>query len=166
MARGPAITRAEYTGAGRTGQEGGQMAGRWVDLRVAAEILGVSTEAVRKRASRGTLESRKGEDGRVYVRVDAGEDEGVTPDNNALISHLQDEVAYLRDENRRKDEIIMQQAMTMRALGSPTPETTRDEQNDGQGEPGPGPEGRDAPEPAEGNIERPRRGLWRRIFGG
>ena len=48
--------------------------------------------------------------------VDGGRDAGVDPNNAALISQLRDEVAYLRDENRRKDEIIMQQAMTMRQL--------------------------------------------------
>jgi hypothetical protein len=34
-------------------------------------------------------------------------------------SQMRDEIQYLREENRRKDEIIMQQAMTMRALTSP-----------------------------------------------
>ena len=43
----------------------------------------------------------------------------------ALISQLRDEVAYLRHENRRKDEIIMQQAMTMRQLtAAPSQEAT------------------------------------------
>ena len=48
--------------------------------------------------------------------TDEGQDEGVDPNGHALISRLKDEVAYLRDENRRKDEIIMQQAVTMRQL--------------------------------------------------
>jgi vacuolar-type H+-ATPase subunit I/STV1 len=95
-----------------------------ITIQEAARALGVSEGAVRKRVTRGTLQHEKEEDGRVYVYldagdrrgVDAGEDEGVDPDNNALISQLRDEVAYLRDESRRKDEIIMQQAMTMRQL--------------------------------------------------
>jgi hypothetical protein len=89
------------------------------------------------------LKHEKEEDGRVYVyldargrrRVDVGQDEGVDPNNTALISQLKEEVAYLRDENRRKDEIIMQQAMTMRQLTAassqePTeaPETVEAEQ--------------------------------------
>jgi hypothetical protein len=49
-------------------------------------------------------------------------DEGVDPNSNALISQLRDEVAYLRDENRRKDEIIMQQAMTMLQLTAAPPQ--------------------------------------------
>jgi excisionase family DNA binding protein len=95
-------------------------------IQEAARRLGVSEGAVRKRVTRGTLEHHKDEDGRVYVYLDAGVDsgvdEGVDPNSNALISQLRDEVAYLRDENRRKDEIIMQQAMTMRQLTAAPPQ--------------------------------------------
>ena len=93
-------------------------------IQEAARRLGISEGAVRKRVTRGTLQHEKEDDGRVYVFLDAGDrrgvddvqDEGVDPNNAALMSQLRDEVAYLRDENRRKDEIIMQQAMTMRQL--------------------------------------------------
>src|SRR5215218_7468193 len=54
--------------------------------------------------------------------VDEGDRRGVDPNSNALISQLRDEVAYLRDENRRKDDIIMQQAMTMRQLTAAPPQ--------------------------------------------
>ena len=95
-------------------------------IQEAARRLGVSEGAVRKRVTRGTLEHHKDEDGRVYVYldggVDEGVDEGVDPNSIALISQLRDEVAYLRDENRRKDEIIMQQAMTMRQLTAAPPQ--------------------------------------------
>ena len=99
-------------------------------IQEAARALGVSEGAIRKRVTRGTLQHEKEDDGRVYVYVDtggrrgvdAGQDEGVDPNNNALISQLRDEVAYLRDENRRKDEIIMQQAMTMRQLTAAEPQ--------------------------------------------
>jgi hypothetical protein len=93
-------------------------------IQEAARQLGISEGAVRKRVTRGSLKHDKEDDGRVYVYldtgdrqgVDGGQDKGVDPNNSALISQLRDEVAYLRDENRRKDEIIMQQAMTMRQL--------------------------------------------------
>jgi DNA repair exonuclease SbcCD ATPase subunit len=99
-------------------------------IQEAARALGVSEGAVRKRVTRGTLQHEKEDDGRVYVYVDMGDrrgvddgqDEGVDPNSNALISQLRDEVAYLRDENRRKDEIIMQQAMTMRQLTAAEPQ--------------------------------------------
>jgi hypothetical protein len=40
------------------------MSGRWVDLREAATVLGTSTEALRKRAMRGSLRSDR-QNGRV-----------------------------------------------------------------------------------------------------
>ena len=99
-------------------------------IQEAAKRLGVSEGAVRKRVTRGTLQHERDDDGRVYVYLDAGgrrgvddgQDEGVDPNSNALTSQLRDEVAYLRDENRRKDEIIMQQAMTMRQLTAAPPQ--------------------------------------------
>src|SRR5215218_5869946 len=99
-------------------------------IQEAARTLRISEGAVRKRVIRGTLKHEKEQDGRIYVYldtgdrrgVDVGQDEGVDPHNNALISQLRDEVAYLRDENRRKDEIIMQQAMTMRQLSAAQPQ--------------------------------------------
>jgi hypothetical protein len=45
-------------------------------------------------------------------------------------------------------------------------EEPQDAQHEGREEPAPGPEGPATPDPGEVNIERPRRGLWRRIFGG
>lgn len=85
-----------------------------IKIQEAARALGISEGAVRKRVIRGTLKHEKEQDGRIYVYLDAGgrrwAGRRVDPNNNALISQLRDEVAYLRDENRRKDEIIMQQA--------------------------------------------------------
>ena len=99
-------------------------------IQEAARRLGISEGAVRKRVTRGSLEHDKEDDGRVFVYLDArdrrgvddGQDKGVDPASNALISQLRDEVVYLRDENRRKDEIIMQQAMTMRQLSAAQPQ--------------------------------------------
>jgi hypothetical protein len=94
-----------------------------VTIQDAARLLGISEGAVRKRVKRGALEHDKEPDGRLYVYLDGGrrgiddvQDAGVDHHNAALISRLEDEIAYLREESRRKDEIIMQQAVTMRAL--------------------------------------------------
>jgi excisionase family DNA binding protein len=135
-------------------------------IQEAARRLGVSEGAVRKRVTRGTLQHHKGEDGRVYVYLDAGVDEGVDegvdPNSNALISQLRDEVAYLRDENRRKDEIIMQQAMTMRQLSAvasqePSEDAETVEETPERAEP------RSAPGGAQEDAQR--RPWWRRMFG-
>jgi hypothetical protein len=75
-------------------------------MREAADILGVSKEAIRKRVVRGTLRSELGEDGRRYVYIDAGgdtaTDEAPTHERDVLISEmveeLRDEVHYLREQ--------------------------------------------------------------------
>jgi helix-turn-helix protein len=112
----------------RTGVDGavtqGLTAGptRGATLREAAEALGISKEAVRKRVKRGTLPHAKGEDGRVYVYLPSGGDAGVDAggghdhsvdgdqhlpgERDELIAELRAEVAAWREESRRKDHII------------------------------------------------------------
>jgi hypothetical protein len=93
-------------------------------IQEAARRLGISEGAVRKRVTRDSLEHEKDDDGRVYVYldtrgrrgIDVGQDEGVDPNSNALISRLESEVAFLRDQVQRQQEIIAQQAVTMRQL--------------------------------------------------
>jgi DNA-binding Lrp family transcriptional regulator len=139
-------------------------------IQEAARALGISEGAVRKRVTRRTLKHEKEQDGRIYVYLDAGDrrgvdsgqDEGVDPNNNALISQLRDEVAYLRDENRRKDEIIMQQAMTMRQLAAAQPQEPSEAAETIEEEPEMAEEPHsDAPGAQEG-VQRP---WWRRVFG-
>jgi hypothetical protein len=111
------VAGEEPTATGRRGVDR-------VSIQDAARRLGISEGAVRKRVTRGTLHHDKATDGRVYVYldagVDAGQDAGVDANSSALIFQLRDEISYLREESRRKDEIIMQQAMTMRQLTAPT----------------------------------------------
>jgi hypothetical protein len=93
-------------------------------IQEAARRLGISEGAVRKRVARGTLVHDKDDDGRVYVYLDAGgrrgvdvgQDEGVDPNSSTLISRLESEVAFLRDQVQRQQEIIAQQAVSMRQL--------------------------------------------------
>jgi transposase-like protein len=132
-----------------------------VTVQEAARRLGVSEQAVRKRVKRGTLDHEKEEDGRVYVYlaagVDDGQDEAPNPHNYALISHMRGEIEYLREENRRKDEILAQQAMAMRRLSAPeSPETASG---------GPG-GGDDASEHyPELRVGGERRSWWDRLLG-
>jgi hypothetical protein len=99
----------------------GSRAGRrGVDLREAAELLGTTSEAIRKRAKRGTLDSEPGEDGRLYVwvdsrvdgdgdrvngrvdetreRVDGRVDDAEDDTKDALISRMASEIAHLREQ--------------------------------------------------------------------
>jgi len=150
-----------------------------VTVQDAARLLGVSEGAVRKRVARGTLRHDKEEDGRVYVYLDerdtrgvdagpyGGVGAGVDPHNAALISSLEDQIAYLREENRRKDEIIMQQAITVRQLTAAqeprdAPETGPDAPEDPSPRSGTAGAQEDAQEP-QGRARRP---WWLRILGG
>jgi len=82
----------DRTGAGRTG-------GTRVTQREAADQLGISVEAIRKRVKRGTLRSDKGEDGRRHVYLDTDPDAGgPQPDGPALTSELRDRLHYVEQQ--------------------------------------------------------------------
>ncbi len=152
-------------------------------MQDAARLLGISEGAVRKRVARNTLRHDKEEDGRVYVYLDerdtrgvdagpyGGVGAGVDPHNDALISSLEDQIAYLREENRRKDEIIMQQAVTVRQLTAAqeprdAPETARQGAG-GAEDRGESVEAQEGAQEAERFSEEStqRRPWWRRWFG-
>jgi hypothetical protein len=86
-----------------------------LDVKQAAEVLGISSEGVRKRIKRGTLESEKAQDGKVFVWLDRsnGSDAGLHANgdpgrteygqgadtrSDALQSSLRDQVSYLRNQ--------------------------------------------------------------------
>jgi hypothetical protein len=141
-------------------------------IQEAARRLGISEGAVRKRVTRGTLEHDKEESGRVYVYldtegrrgVDDGQDGGVVRESGALTSRLEGEVEFLRDQVRRQQEIIAQQAVTMRQLTAaaqedpPEAAETVEEAPEGS-EPRSATGG--AQEAAQGTETRP---WWRRVF--
>ena len=113
----------------------GEAAGRWLDVNSAAEELGVSTDAVRKRISRGSLRSDR-KNGTVRVWLDDGGTEAgreAQVDGEALVEALREQAEYLRKQlaeereaRRRADTIIAQlaraneeQARTIRELEAP-----------------------------------------------
>jgi hypothetical protein len=109
----------------------GEAAGRWLDVNSAAEELGVSTDAVRKRISRGTLRSDR-KDGTVRVSLDDGGTEAgreAQVDGGALVEVLKEQAEYLRGQlaeereaRRRADTIIAQLTQANAALASRVPE--------------------------------------------
>ena len=113
----------------------GDTAGRWLDVNSAAEELGVSTDAVRKRISRRSLRSDR-KNGAVRVWLDDGGTEAgreAQVDGEALVEVLREQAEYLRKQlaeereaRRRADTIIAQlartteeQARTIRELEAP-----------------------------------------------
>jgi hypothetical protein len=155
------------------------MSGRWVDLREAAELLDTSTEAVRKRAARGSLRSDR-QNGRVFVWVDEGRTEGgreAQVDREALleakdetISILHDQLRLRAEEIQRRDVIISQLTQANAALASRVPELEAAEsREDAAEEPA---EATHTPAPGQGttpHTDEPRSSRqpwWRRVFGG
>ena len=105
-----------------------------VSVYEAADALGITVDAIRKRIQRGTIAHQRGEDGRVWVLLDvasnlrdpanstvadAGEHAYRPQTRDELVDSLKDQVEYLRQviemrnlELQRKDSIIA--ALTQR----------------------------------------------------
>jgi hypothetical protein len=117
--------------------EEGHTSSNRVSVYQAAEIMGVTVDAIRKRVSRGTISHERDEDGRVWVVLDTDQDaaskvrDADQPQSasDALISEMRNRIAFLeqemeawREESRRKDTIIMNMTEAMKALNPPAPE--------------------------------------------
>ncbi len=136
----------------------------------AAEELGLSVEAIRKRIQRGTIHSDKGPDGRRYVYLDAGRD-SKAPDDDPLVDELRDRLRYVegqldreRQAHAEARQIIMQQSVTMRQLSAAPPQESPGASETVEEEPG-------AMEPRSGTPDHPeppqeseRRPWWQRWF--
>lgn len=103
----------------------GQSTGHRYTVHEAALLMGLSVDAVRKRAERGTLKREKAPDGTVYILLDVDQpttgrstsqqatgDEKTTS-QSTLVDSLNEQVEYLRreleirnDELRRKDHLL------------------------------------------------------------
>ena len=163
------------------------MSGRWVDLREAADLLGTSTEAVRKRAARGSLRSDR-QDGRVLVWVDDGRTEGgreAQVDREALLEAkdetirvLEEQLSLRAEEIQRRDVIISQLTQANTALAQRVPELEAPQEPRGAPESVvEEPERAEQPRSNTGGPQEPTerpfteeelepRSWWRRMFGG
>jgi excisionase family DNA binding protein len=170
-------TDQHRTGLGQvdTSLESGKLA----TVHEAANALGVSVDAIRKRIQRGTIPHERHEDGRVYVLLDKArsmqdtsstssstvpdEDEGERPvryGTEEFIGSLQDQIGFLRRELERKDAILLRMAERIPELeASPAPPEPRDASKTVSEETGRGKAEGDSQEPVE------RRSWWRRFFG-
>jgi hypothetical protein len=124
------------------------MTERTLEIGEAARILGISTEAVRKRIKRGSLRAQKNGDGQWLVILDesrlaAGHrdngGDGVQADASGVattlnlvrssaaieealrdeVDVLRDEVTFLREEISRLDTIIMSLTQNIKVLEAP-----------------------------------------------
>jgi hypothetical protein len=138
-----------------------------VTVPEAAQLLGISQDAVRQRIRRNSMEHEKDENGRVYVYIDPThtqhdnvqeETPGPVHDTsvNALLESQQDQINFLRAELERKDTIIMSLTQRIPEL-EPSPEPPETPQAASEE-----PSGTQTPQE---ETERSR-GFWRRLFGG
>jgi hypothetical protein len=149
---------------------GGTRRGTRLTQREAAERLGVSVEAVRKRVKRGTLRSDKGEDGRRYVYLDDAPDAGgPQPESDTLTSELRDRLHYVEQQLEAERQAHGEARRIIAGLVERMPqlEAPADSAPDARGSPERGEEqqqGRgDVPTEPQTATSRP---WWRRMFRG
>ncbi len=132
------------------------MAGQRLDTKQAASILGITPDAVRKRASRGQLESEKGADDKLYIWLDTDTPPPGQDDRDRLIEFLRHELDVWQEEARRKDHIIAALAERIPAIEAPSkPREGTSEPRDGAGKGDGTPESHKAAESS----------WWRKFFG-
>ena len=151
-----------------------------VTIQEAAERLGVKETAIRKRVERGTLEKEKGEDGRVYVFVDAppaeerdtsndaGYDESHLAGYDALIKSQQERIEDLREQLSAERRANEENRRIIAALTQRVPELEPPQERPG-GPPsaGAGSSREETPPAGEGSQDGPEQvSWWRRVLGG
>jgi hypothetical protein len=150
---------------------------RRVTVLEAAELLGLTPDAVRARLRRGTLRKERAEDGTLLVVLD-----GTVGDTTATsrpteqatvalldakdqtISHLSEQLAFLRqqlqeerEESRRKDHLLAAALERIPAIEAP--------QDTPSSEPRESPvSAAEKPGKGEAPTEPERRSWWRRLF--
>jgi hypothetical protein len=150
-----------------------------LNAQEAAEILGISVDAVRMRARRGTLDSEH-EKGRLYVWLDAdetnvhpqGQVEALLQEKNERLEELREEVHHFREilseereARRRADTIIAQLTQANATLAARLPELEApSEPRQEPVSPGPTETTETTTEPAAGRENVSERPWWRRIF--
>jgi hypothetical protein len=131
----------------------------------AADLLGVTQSAVRKRIQRGTIAWDKDEEGRIFVYVDPSEvspetgedtsrDTAAGQSRDELLDVYREQVDFLRRELERKDAILM--SLTQRIPELEPAQEPRETPVSASGERG----GTDVPPEQE-----KRSSWWHRVFG-
>jgi hypothetical protein len=164
---------------GEGSREDGDRAGirRRLTVPEAAAELGTTSEGVRSRIKRGTLETER-ESGRVWVilkvapprqdaappRSDAAPTEGRAGDRAELVEEMRDRIASLERELERRADEAGELRRIIAALTSRIPEIEPPRESPSQAD------ARLTPSESASNTETPpeaeRVPWWRRVFGG
>jgi hypothetical protein len=169
-------TRRTCSGLGHT--QGHTVARQRVNVQEAAEHLGTGVEALRKRIARGTVDSERDEDGRVYVWIDPpdgdrslGQTVSASDSHQAILEAKDETIELLRrelemwqEESRRKDHFLA--ALTERI---PELEPARETPSEATPEPRESPVSAEglpygtSPQEAQESLHK--RSWWQRWFG-
>jgi excisionase family DNA binding protein len=124
-----------------------------ITVSEAAELLGISQDAVRMRVKRGKLEGDK-EGNRLFVWIDTDQTADQTTDRDDLLEAYRDQVEFLRRELERRDQLLAAALSRIPEIEAPQEPT---------GAPETVSEGPDRGQPQDAPKGTPR-SWWRRIF--
>jgi hypothetical protein len=146
-----------------------------VSVYQAAEVIGVTVDAIRKRVARDTIPHEKDEDGRVWVLLDTDQDtaskvrdtDQPQSDKDALISEMSDRIASLeRQLEAERQANSEHRRLLAAALERIPPQLEAPQEAPGGAERGEEGE-RAEPHSATGGAQEPAwRRLRRMVFGG
>lgn len=140
------------------------MSGQWMDVHEAAESLGISAEAVRKRVQRGSMEGKRDRD-KLYVWLDDGPTQSrQAPSAPDIIEVLRTQVDDLREQLRAEREANRENRRLLAAALERIPEIESSEQTQEADPQAPG--GDADPEYREPASSGKSRSWWRWIVGG
>ncbi len=143
-------------------------------VQEAAEVLSTSVDAVRMRLRRGSLDSEKDPDGRVYVWVDGDSSETklrLNGESSALISAKDETIRVLTEQLQAERQAHAEARRLLAAALERIPPQLEAPQEEPLGAPETAAEGREGAEPRSGTAgsqegAEPPRSWWRRMFGG
>ena len=155
------------------------MGRRRVDLQTAAQLLGISSDAVRKRAKRGNIDYETGADGKLYVWVDTGEtedypsSEGTFPperglhhvQHKELVEELRERVRFLERQVEEERDANRENRRLLAAALERIPPQIDAPREEGESPESVSEEPTDTPAPPEQQEQTSRRSWWRRVFG-
>jgi hypothetical protein len=150
----------------------GDTSGNRVSVYEAAEVMGLTVDAIRKRISRGTIPHEKGEDGRVWVLLDADQDaaskvqdtDQPQSDSSALISAKDETIATLREQLESERQAHAEARRIIAGLVERIPPAIEAPSEARESPESRGP-ARTPTESSEGREASAQRPWWRRMFG-
>jgi excisionase family DNA binding protein len=152
----------------------GRTSGNRFSVYEAAEVMGVTVDAIRKRISRGTIPHERDEEGRVWLLLDTDQDaaskvqdtDRTQSDVAALISAKDETIAALREQLQQANERDRENRRIIAALTSRIPAIEAAQEDREAPETGEEQQGRGKPRADAGGVqEGAQRPWWRRVFG-